>query len=103
MLATWSDEDSSSLSRDESREISNLCLMAKEDSDVSDSDTFTDSSYYSSDSENESNITFKKLCKILISNLEKSREKYKVLKKENTALHGKLLFWKKTFRIQNSF
>ena len=98
VLAAWSDEDNSSSLKDEYREIANLFLMAKEDSDVNDSDSFFYSSYYSNKSENEDSLTFGKSSKRLISDLEKSIEKCKIFEKENNALQEKIISLEKELK-----
>ena len=83
MLVAWSDEDTSF------------------SSEVSDCDSFSDSSYYSSESENENSLTFRKLCKRFIFYLEKSREKYKILEKENTYLQDVMgIFWTNFYGLE---
>ena len=79
ILVAWSDEDTSSSLEDETREIVNLYLMGKESTEVSECNSFLDSSYYSSESEDENSLTFKNLCKRLASDLEKSKELWKTI------------------------
>ena len=69
--------DSSSSLEDECEETANLCLMAKEESKVSDSNYFLDSR----ENGDENGSTFRILCEKLLIELEKSKEKYKALEK----------------------